>query len=134
VTYTGPNSVGAADAKMLSASGTQYTGHSNPMTISSAAGYVTSPSTGLLPQPNCALVASANPGTAVTITYGCGINGVQANSNLNNAATGITPPFANCRWYIPVLEMNAEYEESLIAAHPTKTFYYDDFLHLYDYY
>jgi hypothetical protein len=57
------------------------------------------------------------------LTVGLGINGIN-NSAFSAVRSTI---FNNCRMYVPVYEMNPEYEQQLLMTNPLKTIFYEDF-------
>lgn len=120
VTYTSAAD-GTTSPTMATSGYNQTAGHSCPFMLASAADLVTPPAATVAPQPNSRLIANAQPPFQMSVA--CGINGVRGNPLF----TGASPIIQNCRWYVPVYEMNPEYEARLIESNPMKTIYYDDF-------
>jgi hypothetical protein len=115
-TITYVNGAGNTDGSLVTLTNVQLSGHSCPYLVSGAA--VTGGASNTQTQPNGIL------GNAATLTVGLGINGVRGVSVFNGIQSDT---INNCRWYVPLYEMNPEYEASLLASNPLKTIYYDDF-------
>jgi hypothetical protein len=107
------------DGTMYSTALVQTAGHTTPYIVTGCAVATGASKTTSQPWANVS-------GGERNVYVGCGINGVtNAPSQLSGLSGkgGVT----NCRWYIPMFEMNPEYEQNLIVKNPIKTIYYDDF-------
>ena len=114
ISYTNGVPATPTSGTMITASYNQVSGHSCPYMVSSAASLADN----LFAQPN------VNLGNSAVLTTGIGINGINGVAAFAGARSTI---INNCRWYVPMYEMNPEYEASLLASNPLKTIYYDDF-------
>lgn len=126
-TITYVNGVAAtSDGTMVTAGYNQVAGHCCPFMVAAAAvAGASAPNGGTLnytTQPNGILGAAGAPITVAANVNGSGINSIAALSSV-----GSSNIFNNCRWYIPLYELDAEYERNLLISNPIKTIYYQDF-------